>query len=137
MNLGRREYKEIISWKTPRNSSGLWLCGILQQLRLLWVLASKWFINEKILPRIFCYPGIDKREEYNCKSWNFLTLCRIAEVYLFLLQNGSCCGGKANGPGCCMNEKEDNMVRCSLKYFLSPGVLEPNSASLCTKVHSL
>uniref|UniRef100_A0A8C0FTS9 Xanthine dehydrogenase/oxidase n=1 Tax=Bubo bubo TaxID=30461 RepID=A0A8C0FTS9_BUBBB len=34
----------------------------------------------------------------------------IAEACLFLLQNGGCCGGKANGPGCCMNGKEDNVV---------------------------
>uniref|UniRef100_A0A8B9ZKX6 Xanthine dehydrogenase n=1 Tax=Anas platyrhynchos TaxID=8839 RepID=A0A8B9ZKX6_ANAPL len=64
-------------------------------------------------------------------------LCRctgyrpILEGYRTFAKNGSCCGGKANGPGCCMNEKEDNMVRCSLKYFLSPsGVLEPNSTFL-------
>uniref|UniRef100_A0A8B9TW44 Xanthine dehydrogenase n=1 Tax=Anas platyrhynchos TaxID=8839 RepID=A0A8B9TW44_ANAPL len=50
-------------------------------------------------------------------------LCRctgyrpILEGYRTFAKNGSCCGGKANGPGCCMNEKEDNMVRCSLNLF--------------------
>uniref|UniRef100_A0A8C2TUR4 Xanthine dehydrogenase/oxidase n=1 Tax=Coturnix japonica TaxID=93934 RepID=A0A8C2TUR4_COTJA len=47
-------------------------------------------------------------------------LCRctgyrpILEGYRTFAVNGGCCGGKANGPGCCMNEKENTMMSSSL-----------------------
>uniref|UniRef100_A0A8C2TTK3 Xanthine dehydrogenase n=1 Tax=Coturnix japonica TaxID=93934 RepID=A0A8C2TTK3_COTJA len=50
-------------------------------------------------------------------------LCRctgyrpILEGYRTFAVNGGCCGGKANGPGCCMNEKE-NVVGTYVYSFL-------------------
>uniref|UniRef100_A0A8C2TX93 Xanthine dehydrogenase/oxidase n=1 Tax=Coturnix japonica TaxID=93934 RepID=A0A8C2TX93_COTJA len=49
-------------------------------------------------------------------------LCRctgyrpILEGYRTFAVNGGCCGGKANGPGCCMNEKE-NVTMMSSSLF--------------------
>uniref|UniRef100_A0A672V7A7 Xanthine dehydrogenase/oxidase n=1 Tax=Strigops habroptila TaxID=2489341 RepID=A0A672V7A7_STRHB len=46
-------------------------------------------------------------------------LCRctgyrpILEGYRTFAKNGDCCGGKANGPGCCMNGKEDSKMMSS------------------------
>uniref|UniRef100_A0A672VB35 Xanthine dehydrogenase/oxidase n=1 Tax=Strigops habroptila TaxID=2489341 RepID=A0A672VB35_STRHB len=52
-------------------------------------------------------------------------LCRctgyrpILEGYRTFAKNGDCCGGKANGPGCCMNGKEDSVKMMSSSLFNS------------------
>uniref|UniRef100_A0A8B9QN24 Xanthine dehydrogenase/oxidase n=1 Tax=Apteryx owenii TaxID=8824 RepID=A0A8B9QN24_APTOW len=53
----------------------------------------------------------------------YRTFAKVS-VYLFFLQNGGCCGGKANGPGCCINEREDNMTMMSSSLF-NPSEFQP------------
>lgn len=85
-----------------------------------------------MLLKIAVTQGLKRGKEY---ILNCIVLSRLVEVCLFLLQNGGCCGGKANGPCCCMNEKE-NLVECSSTILFSTlSVYESNFALLCAKAH--